>query len=180
MPGTSAQAGPIALRASMFPSRWLNLKCVKFAVASVHQRFFLLVRGESTSIGVNSCRASLTRAETCSASRVGFLSGQKLAIQRALKVSGHSAIAWRVARYLMKWYAAGAGMLRRPRTTKAILEEVMLSAPLPPLGEDSLAHNDEACRCCDDVRSISMEDLVRSVDDVSRRSTSVDRRTGQA
>lgn len=61
----------------------------------------------------------------------------------------------------MKWYAAGAGMLRRPRLTKATLEEAMLSAALLPLRGVRLAHNDEACRCCDGVRSISLENRVR-------------------
>ena len=46
---------------------------------------------------------------------------------------------------------------------KAILEEVMLSAaPLLPVWEDSLVHRAEACWRCDEVRSISLEDLARS------------------
>jgi len=60
--------------------------------------------------------------------------------------------------------------LRRPSTTKAFLDEAMLYAPLPVAEEDRLDHTAEACWCCKDVRFISLEDLVRFFDDVSRRS----------
>jgi hypothetical protein len=68
-----------------------------------------------------------------------------------------------VARVLMKWYAAGAGMLRSPRTTKAFFEEAMLSAASPPIMEYSPDHTEEACWRCNDVRSISFRDLLEFV-----------------
>jgi hypothetical protein len=43
---------------------------------------------------------------------------------------------------------------------KANLDEVMVSARLPPSEEWSLDHAVETCWRCDEVRSIDLEDLV--------------------